>query len=175
MGGHHPFIAKLGFLDLHEWGDAQQELVVLKAMEFWQSGGFCFTNAYAPPRTARGTEQSAHVRGGLEAVRRTYSKVCSELKHVWTHRLKLVRVAETTRSWEATTKALMGIHGYGGTGFLAKEVVQDLLHSPMFGEWDFETSKWQSVCADTNLWCAIGPGARRGLNRLRGRPVDEHA
>ena len=67
--------------------------------------------------------------------------------------------------------------GYGGTGFLAKEVVQDLLHTPIFEDYHEAADScvsgiWKSVCVDENEWCAIGPGARRGLNRLKGRPVN---
>lgn len=69
----------------------------------------------------------------------------------------------------------MRVHGYGGTGFLAKELVQDLMHTPLFQVWDPDAGVWADGCVDVNSWCIVGPGARRGLNRLHGRRVDEDA
>lgn len=39
----------------------------------------------------------------------------------------------------------------------------------MFQRWDGE--KWNCDCIDLNTFCPIGPGARRGLNRLGGRAI----
>jgi len=73
------------------------------------------------------------------------------------------------------TQCVMKVTGYGGTGFLAKELVQDLLHTPLFEFWSSHHSRWVSSCVDLNSWCAVGPGARRGLNRLHGRRVNWNA
>uniref|UniRef100_A0A7S0B397 5-hmdU DNA kinase helical domain-containing protein n=1 Tax=Pyrodinium bahamense TaxID=73915 RepID=A0A7S0B397_9DINO len=56
----------------------------------------------------------------------------------------------------------MAVDGFGGTGFSAKEVVLDLLLTPLMPR-----------CTDLDTWCPVGPGACRGLNRLAGRPVQE--
>lgn len=51
---------------------------------------------------------------------------------------------------------------YVGWGpFMAYQVVVDLRHTRYL--------RW---APDINTWAAIGPGSRRGLNRLAGRPVD---
>lgn len=64
-------------------------------------------------------------------------------------------------SWEAGFRELTKLDGFGGTGFMAKEVLQDyLLCRP--GKW----------CKDRDTWSPMGPGARRGINRLLGQPVD---
>ena len=52
-------------------------------------------------------------------------------------------------------------------------MLQDLLHTPLFGSWNRQQSKWVTCCRDLNSWCAVGPGARRGINRLYGREVDQ--
>ncbi len=51
--------------------------------------------------------------------------------------------------------------GWGGTGFLAYEVITDLRHTD-----------WLCHAPDIYSWASAGPGALRGLNRLHGRPVD---
>ncbi len=33
---------------------------------------------------------------------------------------------------------------------------------------------WDNQCHDVNEWCPVGPGARRGLNRLHGRPTKQN-
>ncbi len=50
--------------------------------------------------------------------------------------------------------------GFGGTGFMTKEALQDVMHTPVL-----------SNAVDRNTWCPAGPGARRGLNRIHGRSV----
>lgn len=49
---------------------------------------------------------------------------------------------------------------WGLSGFLAGQVVADLRWA-MKGTW-----------ADRNTWASVGPGSRRGMNRLLGRDVD---
>ena len=66
----------------------------------------------------------------------------------------------------------MSVSGYGGTGFLAKEVVQDLLHTPLFLQWCDRSGSWMQTCIDVDTWCPCGPGARKGLNLLHHRQID---
>lgn len=49
---------------------------------------------------------------------------------------------------------------YGWGGFMAQEVMMDLRYT-----------KWLNEAPDINTYAHAGPGARRGLNRLLGRPV----
>ena len=42
---------------------------------------------------------------------------------------------------------------------------------PRLCTWDGE--RWTQRCGDLNDWCPVGPGARRGLNRLHGRPIQD--
>ena len=74
---------------------------------------------------------------------------------------RLVILAEKTKSWKAVAKEMMRLQGFGGSGFMTKEILQDALHSGVF----------VNGCDDRNTYCPIGPGARRGLNRLAGRDL----
>lgn len=82
------------------------------------------------------------------------------LAAVWENRLALATIAEETKSWRLVAEGLRRLPGFGGTGFMAKEVLQDVLHTPVLRH-----------AVDRNHWCPAGPGARRGLNRIYERPL----
>lgn len=75
-------------------------------------------------------------------------------------RHELAEIATSTRSWRATAHRLGALPGFGGTGFMAKEVLQDVMQTPVLAH-----------AVDRNTWCPAGPGAQRGLNRIFNRPV----
>jgi alpha-glutamyl/putrescinyl thymine pyrophosphorylase clade 1 len=59
---------------------------------------------------------------------------------------------------QASTEALMAFYGWGG--FMAYEVVTDMRHT-----------RYLCNAPDIFTWANPGPGAKRGLNRLYGRPL----
>lgn len=77
---------------------------------------------------------------------------------------ELVKVAQETQSWERVCYYLMKLQGFGGTGFMAKEVIQDAMFTDVLPR-DTVLDRW--------TWSPAGPGAQRGLNRLHGRFVDD--
>ena len=83
------------------------------------------------------------------------------LTPLWYKLPELVRTAEMTQSWQAVAKKMMELKGFGGTGFMTKEVLQDALHTSVF-----------KCCVDRNSWCPVGPGAKRGINRVLGNVYD---
>ena len=60
-------------------------------------------------------------------------------------------------SWEAGFNELKKLPGFAGTGFMAKEVLQDYIL------WTNESF------VDEATWTPMGPGARRGMNRVLKR------
>jgi hypothetical protein len=84
------------------------------------------------------------------------------LTPLWEAKDQLGRVAAETQSWRATAERMRQMPGFGGTGFMTKEVLQDVMQTPVL-----------QGAVDRNSWCPAGPGARRGLNRLTGRPTDK--
>lgn len=169
--GTDTFAKAVGFVT-SAWTEEIQEQVVEKAVESWLSGKFNYTDAYDPCRSNRQTESQA---SSVFQVRSLYKRTCANLCTLWQACEKIAEVAVATNSWESVTKCIMKVRGYGGTGFLAKELTQDLLHTPLFGSLNQQQSKWVTCCRDLNSWCAVGPGARRGINRLYGREVDQNA
>lgn len=106
-----------------------------------------FTGAYIVPTLGR--------RGSKAEA------VCTQiLTPLWECRDRLAQIARETQLWQRVANELMQLPGFGGTGFMAKEVLQDVMHTPVL-----------SGALDRNTWCPAGPGARRGLNRIHNRPV----
>lgn len=67
-------------------------------------------------------------------------------------------VSFSQHSIQSATEALAGLYGWGG--FMAYEVATDLAHTPVL-----------SGATDLDSWANPGPGAKRGLNRIHGRPL----
>ncbi len=63
------------------------------------------------------------------------------------------------QTWEKFIGQMMTLNGFGGSGFMAKEVTLDLI---MATDW---------IPKDWNTWSPSGPGARRGAARVTG--IDE--
>lgn len=73
-----------------------------------------------------------------------------------------------TRALNVPGQTIQNVHGFltakryiGWGPFMAYQVCVDLRHS-----------RYLRDAPDINTWAALGPGSRRGLNRLAGRPVD---
>lgn len=75
---------------------------------------------------------------------------------LWGHR-KLV--CGRWSSWQAFITELMEVPGFGGSGFMAKEVTLDTRYT---GFWAAGTP------VDVNTWTPIGPGSQRGAARVLG-------
>jgi hypothetical protein len=72
-------------------------------------------------------------------------------------------------SWERTVRQMAEIQGFGGTGFMAKEVTLDTMYFTSF--WPDKSEDGKSLPSDYWSWTPIGPGARRGLQRLDMSPT----
>lgn len=81
------------------------------------------------------------------------------LGRLWRRREEVAPVLLFGTSLREATRALA--MGYGWAGFTSYEVVTDLRHCP----------GWLDEALDIHYWANLGPGARRGLNRLYGYPL----
>lgn len=75
----------------------------------------------------------------------------------------MVRIAEETRSFEKLANRMMQIPGFGGTGFMSKEVISDFILA----------TKGRIDWVDLHTWSPVGPGARKGLNYMYGRDPEQ--
>lgn len=82
------------------------------------------------------------------------------LKELWESAPAIGAVLQNTGKWEHVMNALRKVEGFGGSGFMAKEVLLDTMLVP--DVWPDGTPY------DRNTWCPSGPGARRGASRVMG-------
>ncbi|OLQ15503.1 hypothetical protein AK812_SmicGene236 [Symbiodinium microadriaticum] len=177
--GTKDFIANFGFmLDLDAWDSRIFDAALCAARRCWQSQRAVFTEAYCPSRALRRLETAARRGPRVSAevfLERLVRRTCKQLRGLWDHRFQIALEAERTRSWRAVIESIMRVPHFGGTGFVAKELTSDLLQTCLFCTWSEASQTWESQCEDLNGWCPVGPGARRGLNRLHGRPTNAQA
>ncbi len=163
------FSQEIKLLDNIVSWSAVESAIVDAAMRVWARREHCFTVAYRPAKIHHNAETALREEG-VALNRAMYMKACQALKPLWSDCGRIVKATRSC-SRKAVFLALRKVHGYGGCGFLAKELLEDLLQTPLFQTWDPETKTWQSECTEAEFFCGVGPGARRGLNRMYGRPT----
>ena len=94
--------------------------------------------------------------GGISGPKEDYV-VDHVLAPLWKSRHMLCRPWE---NWKPFIETLQTLPGFGGSGFMAKEVTLDTRYTSF---WPKGTPK------DVNTWTPIGPGSMRGANRVRGK------
>lgn len=128
------------------------EYIKLTTREMFKAGDKVFTGAYVI--TNQGVKAPK-----IDVVVDVF------LSGLWNLRHELVSVAQETDSWHRLSEVMGMLPGFGGTGFMTKEVLLDTMLTEGF---------WPNgrKPADFNFWCPAGPGARRGLNRVFERPLN---
>jgi hypothetical protein len=88
-------------------------------------------------------------------------RVCEDFIHpLWLYRRRVVREIEAEGTLEGAFKILQRFAGFGGGGFMAYEVICDLRYTYLLQE-----------APDTHTWTSLGPGGKRGLNRVLGQDI----
>jgi hypothetical protein len=144
------YFGTVEFAEAVGWQDCWDATSVADLAESrMQSGLRVFTGAYIVPTLGRRAPKA--------------EVVCQHiLTPLWKKKDDIGAIALSQKSWEGTADALRRLSGFGGTGFMAKEVLQDVMQTPVLRD-----------AIDRNTWCSAGPGARRGLNRLAGRGLNQ--
>lgn len=123
--------------------------LILRAGTMRRAGEKVFTSAYVITNGGR-SEPKENV-------------VADYLGGLWAQAGLIVTEGATYQSWEAMYKTMFKLPGFGGSGFMAKEVLQD-----------FMMAYPEASLLDRNIWTPMGPGGRRGMNRMHDRRVDFH-
>tara|TARA_R110000851_G_scaffold16046_2_gene52544 strand:+ start:35789 stop:36694 length:906 start_codon:yes stop_codon:yes gene_type:complete len=82
---------------------------------------------------------------------------------------ELSEIARETDSWEQVATEMRKIQGFGGSGFMTKEILMDTTYANFWNHTliDHDDGKF-TFPKDWNEWTPIGPGARRGAARVLG-------
>jgi len=74
-----------------------------------------------------------------------------------------------TESWEDVATEMRKIQGFGGSGFMTKEILLDTTYTSFWDNWiNHPKDGIFSFPMDWDSWTPIGPGARRGAARVSG-------
>lgn len=103
---------------------------------------------------------NAHGRGADDPSDKAFFTTHLVLQPLWEQRKQLRGLMHD--KLQTAWGALLPVHGWGP--FTAYQVVLDLLHAP----------GWLDGAEDRDTWAVTGPGGRRGLNRVMGRPTKQH-
>jgi hypothetical protein len=87
------------------------------------------------------------------------NRVCEDyIEPVWKDRATLEAGIQDAATLASVHRMLKLYPGLGGSGFMAAQVVADLKYTPFLED-----------ASDWDTFCCLGPGSKRGLNRLLGR------
>jgi hypothetical protein len=88
---------------------------------------------------------------------------------------ELLQVVQMTRSWEKVARAMSVIGGFGGTGFMTKEILLDTMMTDFWDTTKVKQGDYDVMFpADYSKWTPIGPGGLKGAARLCGHDWPEH-
>ena len=128
------------------------------AVACWHAGNHAFTSAYNRIRF-----NAERRKGDAGPPLDVYEKELSTLEGLRLAVDDIVAAPAGGRlSWRAVCTRLRRVNGFGGSGFMAKEVLLDAMGWPSM----------RQLVHDEGDWTPPGPGARRGLNRLHGRALN---
>jgi hypothetical protein len=97
--------------------------------------------------------------------------VSEYLSQLWADAHTVVTTIEEERTWESGYNLLRQLPGFGGTGFMAKEVLQDYLLWMGYRNDALKREPVETYIKDFYTFTPIGPGARRGLARVFQDPA----
>lgn len=159
--GCFEFINHIGWIDYDDWEEGFDN-IMLEAEDWIDNGEKVFTGAYVI------TNQ------GISAPK--YEVVTQHfLRDLHTAVPALLEIVQMTRSWQKVAVAMSTIKGFGGSGFMTKEILLDTMMTRFWGG-DVMVMDERSFTLpeDYQRWTPIGPGGVRGAARVCGNTRPEH-
>jgi alpha-glutamyl/putrescinyl thymine pyrophosphorylase clade 1 len=102
---------------------------------------------------------SAYVITNAGATGPKHEKIADFMEDWWRQRVEIEKCLVFNRTWESTLRRMQSVMGFGGTGFMAKEALLDFI------------LVFPGYFHDEDTWSPVGPGARRGINRVYGEDL----
>jgi hypothetical protein len=148
--GVYRYHGTISFMEQFGWQEQHDtEYMIDLARKMLAEGKQVYTGAYIVTNGGRVGFKESVVAEFLKALAEDAEYICHAM--------------EREESWKTGFEHLILLPGFGGQGFMAKEVLQDYLL--------WRRAAGRRPLSDETSWTPVGPGARRGLNRLAGRPL----
>jgi len=156
--GTYEFAKHIGWCDWENFDDKWWEELKRTARSRLNNGERVFTGAYVI------TNQ------GISAPK---EKVVVDyfLKDLQKAIPKILEIVDRTDSWEETSDYMKTVKGFGGSGFMTKEILLDTTYTGFWERRKETPDGRMSFPCDWEQWTPIGPGALRGASRC----IDESA
>lgn len=94
------------------------------------------------------------------------------LKGLYERTPSLIETVARTGSWKQVSSQMRGIIGFGGTGFMTKEILLDTTYTSFWDNTGKNNDGQFSYPVDWWEWTPIGPGALRGASRILDEDAD---
>jgi len=165
--GTYEFASALGWTEFRDMDDNHWEWVKELAEDRLANKERVFTGAYVITNQGiSAPKQEVVVDYFLKALQKAASEIAG--------------LAINTQSWEKVADRMRLINGFGGSGFMTKEILLDTTYTKFWDNIvDYPEDGQFSFPADWDSWTPIGPGARRGAARVNGddsaKPLKEEA
>ena len=165
--GTHEFATAIGWTDFEAMDELHWDYVKELAEDRLANKDRVFTGAYVITNQGiSAPKQEVVVDYFLKALQ----------KVAW----EIVGIANNTQSWEQVATHMRKINGFGGSGFMTKEILLDTTYTQFWEKLiDHPKDGSFSFPDDWDSWTPIGPGARRGAARVYGddtaKPLKEEA
>jgi len=165
--GTHEFATEIGWTDFEAMDELHWDYVKDLAEDRLANKERVFTGAYVITNQGISAPKQEVV---VEYFLKALQKQAEELRD-----LTIV-----TESWEDVATEMRKIQGFGGSGFMTKEILLDTTYTSFWDNWVSHPKDGTfSFPIDWDSWTPIGPGARRGAARVAGdeeaKPLKEAA
>lgn len=82
---------------------------------------------------------------------------------------EIIDTVVNTHKWKEVSKVMRKLNGFGGSGFMTKEILLDTTYTSFWGPVKNHPRDGSfSFPKDWHDWTPVGPGARRGARRVSG-------
>jgi len=154
--GTYEFATEIGWTDWEDFTDVHWENVKETAADRLSNRERVFTGAYVITNQGISAPKQEVV---VDYFRKSLQTNISEI----------IACAGSSDSWEKTAKIMMTINGFGGSGFMTKEILIDTTYTGFWGRYHEEPNELPlTFPRDWDTWTPIGPGALRGAARVSG-------
>jgi len=154
--GTYEFADAIGWTEFGDMDEEHWEFVKETARSRLANRERVFTGAYVITNQGiSAPKQEVVVNYFLKALQTNADLICNH--------------ADISQSWKETAALMKPIKGFGGSGFMTKEILLDTTYTGFWKDYQEKPNELgMTFPKDWNDWTPIGPGALRGAARILG-------